>query len=112
METQIRRERKHEIAEKMIMTYCHGQNHERNHEDLCDDCRELRDYSLARTERCPHVSKTLFCVNCPTPCYKPDMKERMRLMMKYSGPRFFFRHPIIVLDHVLYDFKTRKKEKR
>lgn len=110
MEVQKRREKKHEIVEKMIETYCTKQKHLNDGGKLCSDCDELLNYSLQRTTRCPHVEKTLFCVNCPTPCYKPDMKEKMRIMMKYSGPRFFFSHPLIVLEHVMYDFKTRKKD--
>ncbi len=110
MDNTIRRERKHEIAEKMIITYCKGNHDGQAETGLCAQCKDLCEYSKFRTSKCPHIEKTLFCVNCPTPCYKPDMKEAMRVMMKYSGPRFFLRHPIIVLDHVFYDFKTRRKK--
>lgn len=110
MNLQIRRDKKHDIAEQMIITYCKGNKHDYGEDGLCNDCRELRDYSLQRTTRCPHVEKTLFCSNCPTPCYKPDMKERMRVAMKYAGPRFFFKHPILVTKHIRYDYKTRKKD--
>ena len=110
MDIQIRRDEKHDIAYQMIEVYCHGNKHTHERNKLCEACQELADYSQFRTSKCPYIEKTLFCSNCPTPCYKSDMKERMRVAMKYGGPRFFFKHPILVLKHIRYDFKTRKKD--
>lgn len=101
-----RRDQKHQIVSDMVMIYCDG--HHKHTLSPCPKCQEVLDYSKFRTSKCPYIKKTLFCSNCPTPCYKPDMKEEMRVIMKYSGPRYFFKHPILVLKHGYTDIKSRK----
>lgn len=108
---EIRRAKKHQIMKQMTALYCRGHKHQLDENGECADCDLLLRYSLSRTQRCPYIEKTLFCSNCPTPCYRPDMKEKMRVMMKYSGPRLFFRRPITVIWHVVYDYFTRVKKR-
>ncbi len=110
MELTIRREKKHMISSKMIHMYCHA-HHNTDKQSLCDHCQAISDYSEFRTSKCPYIAKTLYCINCPTPCYKPDMKKEMAVIMKYAGPRFLFKHPIYFIDHVITDFKTRGRKK-
>ena len=38
-------------------------------------------------------SKT-FCSNCRVHCYCPDMREKIRMVMRFSGPRMLFYHPV------------------
>ncbi len=109
MEMQLRRDKKHMISEKMIKMYC-KYNHSKSTE-LCYDCIDLMEYSKFRTSKCPYIGITLFCVNCPTPCYKVDYKEVMRKVMKYSGPRFLFKHPIYTISHVISDYRGRGASK-
>ena len=49
-----------------------------------------------------------FCSNCRVHCYKPDMREKIRQVMRFSGPRMLFYHPIRAIRHVI----ETKKEKR
>lgn len=41
-----------------------------------------------------------FCSNCKVHCYRPEMREKIRVVMRYSGPRMLFCHPILALRHV------------
>lgn len=92
-----RRERK--TVGAMIALYCrhrHGPA-----PDLCADCRALRDYAEARVERCPLLTDKPTCAKCPVHCYKPAMRERIRTVMRYAGPRMLWRHPILAILHLL-----------
>jgi hypothetical protein len=91
----MRRERR--TIEVMVRLYCsdqHGTNGQ-----LCSECDELMDYALVRLEKCPFQADKTTCANCPVHCYKPDMREKVRAVMRYSGPRMLPRHPILTLFH-------------
>lgn len=94
-----RGKRQWRTLETMLRIYCRG-NHGR-HPDLCGECGKLRDYALARLNRCLYGRDKPACSQCPTHCYKPDMRERIREVMRYSGPRMLARHPILALLHML-----------
>ena len=36
-----------------------------------------------------------FCSNCKVHCYKPEMRKKIRAVMRFSGPRmiFYFKTP-------------------
>lgn len=85
----------------MLDIYCRGQHGTRG--ELCADCAELRDYALARLDRCPFQENKSTCANCAVHCYKPAMRERVRVVMRYAGPRMIWRHPILALLHLLVD---------
>lgn len=91
--------RQRRTLETMLRIYCRG-NHGRR-ADLCDECGRLRDYAFTRLDRCPYGRDKPACSRCPTHCYKPDMRERIREVMRYSGPRMLARHPILALLHML-----------
>ena len=91
--------RQRRTLEAMIRIYCRG-NHGRR-PDLCDECRRLGEYALTRLDRCPYGRNKPACSWCPTHCYQPDMRERIREVMRYSGPRMLTRHPILALLHML-----------
>ena len=42
-----------------------------------------------------------FCSNCKVHCYKPDMREQIRRVMRYSGPRMIKTHPILAIRHLI-----------
>ena len=47
---------------------------------------------------------------CPVHCYETTMRERVRQVMRYAGPRALLRHPVLVLLH-LRDEKRPLSEK-
>jgi hypothetical protein len=34
-------------------------------------------------------------------CYKPDMREKVRAVMRYAGPRMLRRHPVLSVLHLI-----------
>ena len=93
----IRREKQTVAA--MIDIYCHDQ-HDTN-DVLCPECESLRDYAMQRLDRCPFGEKKSTCVDCTIHCYKPALREHIRVVMRYAGPRMIWRHPVLAVRHVL-----------
>jgi hypothetical protein len=98
----IMREKK--TVEAMIKIFCLDQ-HKTSDGQFCADCRKLLDYANRRLNRCPfHADKTT-CANCKIHCYRPEMKIRIRDIMRYSGPRMIRRHPVLALLHFIDGFR-------
>lgn len=83
----------------MIAMYCRA-NHGGGR-DLCPECQELRDYSRRKVERCPLLADKPACNRCPVHCYTPEMREIIRRVMRYAGPRMPLRHPVMTLFHIV-----------
>ena len=98
----IRREKK--TVDAMIRLYC--RKHHGTDGELCPECKELHDYAMLRLSKCPFQENKPTCGKCLVHCYKPDMKEKITKVMRYSGPRMLLHHPILALHHV---FDGRKK---
>ena len=92
-------EKEVKTAELMINIFCHGQHVKRK--GLCAECLELLDYVTRRLEKCPLLRNKPKCSKCTVHCYKPDMREKIKAVMKYAGPRMLFRHPILSGRHYL-----------
>ena len=82
----------------MIGLWCR-KNHGRK--ELCNECRELLDYSLARLEHCRFGNAKTKCHKCPVHCYRPDMRNRIRAVMRFSGPRMLLHHPLEALRYLV-----------
>ncbi|MFV0394423.1 MAG: nitrous oxide-stimulated promoter family protein [Coprobacillaceae bacterium] len=93
-----KRESEKQLITLMIEIYCKGNKHQKG---ICDDCQTLIQYSHERIERCPYMETKTFCSKCKTHCYKLDMREKIRTVMRYAGPRMMLHHPIIAIRHVI-----------
>lgn len=102
-----KREREKETVSLMIRIYC-KKNHGTKH-GLCKECAELEEYARMRSDKCPFMETKTFCANCKVHCYKPDMREKIRKVMRFSGPRMIFSHPIMATRHLI---ETKKEKKR
>ncbi len=91
----IKRE-KHTVT-LMIQLYC------RDHHGgpLCAECSTLLAYALARVETCPFGADKPVCSRCLVHCYRPALRERIREVMRYAGPRMTRHHPYLALRHLL-----------
>ncbi|AWB47081.1 nitrous oxide-stimulated promoter family protein [Paenibacillus sp. CAA11] len=67
---------------------------------LCPDCMKLLDYANQRLTLCRFGEKKTTCVNCSIHCYQPLMKEQIRKVMRYAGPRMLSRHPVLAIRHL------------
>lgn len=84
---------------RMIELFCrdrHGHG-----ENLCPECAHLLAYAHARLENCPFGAEKSTCANCAIHCYRADMRQAVREVMRHSGPRMALRHPILSLLHML-----------
>lgn len=83
----------------MIHMYCRAQH---NHAGgLCAECTELEAYAQQRVEKCPFGWRKPACANCPIHCYKPEMRGKVRRVMRYAGPRMLLWHPLLALLHLV-----------
>ena len=85
-------EKEKQISELMIKLYC-NKNHNTK-KTLCQQCETLKDYTFKRIDYCPNRQTKTFCSSCETHCYKRDMAEQIRKVMRFSGPRMFLYQPI------------------
>ena len=104
VETTLEREKR--VVSEMIALYCR-----KNHggKELCPECAALRDYAVQRSDKCPFMETKTFCSNCRVHCYKPEMREKIRTVMRFSGPRMLFYHPIMAIRHVIESMKEKKR---
>ena len=86
------------VVELMIRIYCRKK--EKN-AVLCPDCEELLRYAHTRLDRCPFGEKKSSCKKCTVHSYKPAMRERMRTVMRFSGPRMLLYAPWEAIRHLL-----------
>lgn len=101
-----KRQREKAMVSQMIALYCRKNHGTRG--ELCPECGALDAYARQRSDRCPFMETKTFCSNCKVHCYKPEMREKIRAVMRFSGPRMIFHHPIPAIRHVIES----KKEKR
>lgn len=95
-----KREREKRIVSEMISLYCR-RSHQTKKGTLCPDCAALLAYAHERSEKCPYMEKKTFCSSCKTHCYKPEMREKIRTVMRYSGPRMITVHPVMAIRHLI-----------
>lgn len=106
-----KREREKHIVTEMISLYCR-KNHHTKKGQLCDECRELAEYASLRSDKCPFMAEKTFCSNCKVHCYKPEMREKIRRVMCFSGPRMIFHHPVMAIGHVIESKKEKGRIER
>lgn len=122
---QKKREREKETVSKMIEIYCR-KNHrtqrmpansgipagievKAGRRRFCSECAELDEYARMRSDKCPFMETKTFCSNCRVHCYRDDMREKIRDVMRFSGPRMILYHPVMAVRHVV---ETKKEKKR
>lgn len=92
-------ERERRTIKAMIALYCHG--HHGNITGLCPECTSLLEYSLLRLQKCPFQENKPACGLCLDHCYNVNMKVKIQSVMRYSGPRMLYRHPILTFLHMI-----------
>ena len=105
MDVKTKRQREKETVSLMIRLYCHKKH---GSQTLCPECAALEAYARQRSDKCPFMETKTFCSNCKVHCYKKDMREKIREVMRFSGPRMIFHHPVMAIRHVI----EMNKEKR
>jgi hypothetical protein len=102
-------ERELDTIYKMVKIYCKS-NHKTS-KVLCSNCQDLFDYAKDRTVNCIFGDDKPECSLCEVHCYKKEKREEIRQIMRFSGPRMIYNHPILAIVHVSRKF-TRKFEEK
>lgn len=93
--SRIDREKK--VVEFMVRLYC---SKKEGNNKLCFGCNELIEYAKIRLDGCKFKENKPACKNCTVHCYKPEMREKMCQVMRFSGPRMMFYAPKEFLRHI------------
>lgn len=95
-----RREREQQTIAAMLRMYCRAHHHAKG-PDLCPACAALRGYANQRLERCRFGEAKPACAKCPVHCYKAEMREQVKQVMRWAGPRMLLRHPLLAIRHLI-----------
>jgi predicted amidophosphoribosyltransferase len=83
------------------MMYIYCRDHHALDGALCAQCGRLLVYARRRLATCPFQDAKPACNRCQVHCYSETMRERVKAVMRYAGPRMLLRHPILSLFHLL-----------
>lgn len=95
-------EREKRTVAQMIQLYCRGKE---GNKQLCPECAALTEYARMRLSKCPFGDGKSSCRKCSIHCYSPAMKQRIKEVMRYSGPRMMLYHPIAAIRHLISELK-------
>ena len=104
----ITREKK--MVEAMVRIYC--ENHHNAKNSLCSECIDLQEYAKNRLENCSYQEKKPVCGRCGLKCYNNKFRDYAETIFMYSGPRMFFQHPILGIQHICNSFKNNDQIKK
>ncbi|MFI3303935.1 MAG: nitrous oxide-stimulated promoter family protein [Rikenellaceae bacterium] len=91
----IKREK--QIVTQMVELHCRAKH---NQPTLCSDCKMLVDYANRQLDRCRYGENKPVCNRCTTHCYKPQMRNKITEVMRYSGRRMILHSPVGTLWHL------------
>ncbi len=77
------------VLTRFIGVFCQNKHAQSRQADggLCHECSDLLEYATDRLAHCPMDPKPK-CKDCPAHCYKPQYRQRIREVMKFSGIYF------------------------
>ena len=96
-----KRQKEQHVVEEMIRLYCR-KKHPKEDRQAGQICQ--------RIQKCPFMEEKTFCANCKVHCYKPEMREQIRQVMRFSGSRMLLYHPVLAVWHLVCSKKESKKE--
>lgn len=84
-----------QVIVAMIGIYCTGLKHPQP----CKSCLLLAEYSVQRLDRCFYGSDKPSCRNCEIHCYKTAMRQQIKAVMLFAGPKMIFAKPCLTLKY-------------
>jgi len=94
-----RLEREKSTVQIMLRLYC--EDHHRSDGGFCSECQGLSNYAMNRLTHCKFGENKPTCGKCVVHCYKSEMRKRIIEIMRYSGPKMLFAHPIVAIRHLM-----------
>lgn len=89
-----------ELKTMRAMVRIHCRDRHAASDRLCAQCAALLDYATRRLDRCVFGDEKPTCANCKVHCYSESMREDIRAVMRYAGPRMVWRHPVLAIAHL------------
>ncbi|MEE8341623.1 MAG: nitrous oxide-stimulated promoter family protein [Candidatus Neomarinimicrobiota bacterium] len=99
MELSRRIEREKRTIGVMIKMYC-DHNHNIN-DSICDDCNDLIEFANEKIDRCIFQQDKPVCSECRVHCYRMDMRDKIKTVMRFAGPKMMIQHPIMGIRHMI-----------
>jgi hypothetical protein len=96
--------REKETIKAMVTIYCKAKHNTK--EERCSECANFLEYAKTRLDKCPFQEEKSTCGRCLVHCYQPQMREKAKEIMRFSGPRMLLHSPSLALRHA---FDGRKK---
>jgi hypothetical protein len=94
-----RLQREQKTVEAIIRLYC--KNKHKTKSVTCEKCSSLINYALKRVELCKFGANKPICGRCKVHCYKPDMREEIKIVMRSAGVNLALRHPVMTIFHFI-----------
>ena len=86
------------VVSRMIRLYCQRRL---GLESLTEEYRALESYAHRRLDGCKFSDAKPACKRCKIHCYRPDMRDKIRAIMRWAGPRMILYDPIAAIRHLL-----------
>lgn len=91
----------------MIEIYCQRHLHT---DEIPEEYRQLGEYACRRLDLCRYGEAKPACKDCSVHCYRKDMRDKMKRVMRWVGPRMLIYSPKRAFRHLLqvlrYRFST------
>lgn len=81
-------------------------NHHNSDKRLCGRCEHMVQYVIERVALCPYGDDKPVCGKCTTHCYDGAMREQVREVMSFAGPRMMVLHPVLAIRHCMDAIKS------
>ncbi len=87
----------------MVGMYC--RHFHRTGPALCAECKRLLDYAFNKIDRCSYQETKPVCSRCRIHCYRNEMRDDIKKVMRYSGPKVLLFHPMLGVLHLIDRFR-------
>ena len=94
----------------MVRMYCKHEGHCTH--GLCADCAQLMEYAEQRIRSCPYGESKPACRKCSTHCYRNDMRQVIRKVMRSIAPLMPLRHPLVSVHHLIHALTAPRRQRR
>ena len=94
----------------MVEMYC-NKHHNSKRGELCPSCQAVYEYATFRIDKCVFGVEKPACTHCPVHCFRKDMKEEIKKIMRYSGPRMTYKYPYLAFMHLFDKIRGKRLSK-
>lgn len=65
------------------------------------------EHAIFKIEKCSFMGIKTFCLNYKVHCYNKEMREKIKFVMRFSGSRMIFYHPVMAISHLILRVRSR-----